>query len=84
VVLGGIRGCLGCIWCQKRLRLSSEVDECKPLPWSLTPSGGRWINCHHHHHHWERKMKWRRWRRGTESRRRERRPTRPRRGERIL
>jgi len=27
-----MRGCLGCILCQKRLRLSSEVDECMPLP----------------------------------------------------
>jgi hypothetical protein len=26
------RGCLGCILCQTRLKLSSEVDECKPLP----------------------------------------------------
>jgi len=24
-------GCLGCIWCQKRLRLSWKVDECKPM-----------------------------------------------------
>jgi len=31
-VLGGIRGCLGCILCHKRLRLSLEVDRCKPLP----------------------------------------------------
>jgi hypothetical protein len=31
-VLGGISGHLGCIVCQKRLRLSSEVDGCKPLP----------------------------------------------------
>ena len=29
-VLGGIRGCLGCILCQERLRLSKDVDECKP------------------------------------------------------
>ena len=25
-------GCQGCIFCQKRLRLSRKVDECKPLP----------------------------------------------------
>ena len=30
--VGGIRGCLGCILCQKRLRLSREVDESKALP----------------------------------------------------
>jgi len=30
-VLSGIRGCTGCIWCQKRLKLSCKVDECKPL-----------------------------------------------------
>jgi hypothetical protein len=24
-------GCLGCVLCQKRLRLSFKVDECKPL-----------------------------------------------------
>ena len=32
--LGGVRGyegCLGCILCQKRLRLSWKLDECKPL-----------------------------------------------------
>ena len=28
----GIRGCLGCFLCEKRLRLSYEVDESKPLP----------------------------------------------------
>jgi len=27
-----MRGCLGCILCQERLRLSSKVAECKPLP----------------------------------------------------
>jgi hypothetical protein len=32
VEAGGIRGCLGCVSCQKRFRLSSRVDECKPLP----------------------------------------------------
>jgi len=30
-VLRSIRGCSGCILCQKRLGLSSELDECKPL-----------------------------------------------------
>jgi len=30
-VLRRIRGCLGCILCQKRLRLSRKVDQCKPL-----------------------------------------------------
>ena len=30
-IFAGIRGCLGCILCQKRLKLSSTVDECKPL-----------------------------------------------------
>jgi len=29
--LGVIRGCSGCTFCQKRLRLSSKVDECKRL-----------------------------------------------------
>ena len=29
MVSGGVKGC---ILCQKRLRLSREVDECKPLP----------------------------------------------------
>jgi hypothetical protein len=27
----GMRGDVGCILCQKRLRLSRKVDECKPL-----------------------------------------------------
>ena len=31
-VIGVVTGCVGCILCQKRLRLSSKVDECKPLP----------------------------------------------------
>ena len=31
-MLGGVGGCLGCVLCQKRLSLSWEVDECKPLP----------------------------------------------------
>jgi hypothetical protein len=35
VVSGDIRGGLGCICFQKRLRLSWEVDECKPLPQCL-------------------------------------------------
>jgi hypothetical protein len=30
-VAGGIRGCLWCILCQKRLRLSWKLDGCKPL-----------------------------------------------------
>ena len=30
-MLGGIRGCLGSILCLKRLKLSCNVDECKPL-----------------------------------------------------
>jgi len=30
-VLAGGRGSLGCILCRKRLRLSREVDQCKPL-----------------------------------------------------
>jgi len=29
--VGGVRGCLRCILCQKRLRLSRKVDECRPL-----------------------------------------------------
>ena len=29
---GDIRPCHGCILCQKRLRLSWTMDECKPLP----------------------------------------------------
>ena len=35
----GIRGCPGFILCQKRLRLSWEVDECKPLPMMLSAYG---------------------------------------------
>jgi hypothetical protein len=38
----GIRGCLGCFLCEKRLRLSSEVDECKSLltgGFDVGPSG---------------------------------------------
>ena len=31
MVSRGIRECLGCILCQKRLRLSWKVDECEPL-----------------------------------------------------
>ena len=31
-VLRSIKGCSGCILCQKWLRLCGEVDECKPLP----------------------------------------------------
>ena len=31
-VLGVTMKCVGCILCQKRLRLSWKVDECKPLP----------------------------------------------------
>jgi hypothetical protein len=27
----GCLGCVGCILCQKRLKLSLEVDECKPM-----------------------------------------------------
>jgi len=30
-VLGGITCCLGCILCKKRLKVSREEDECKPL-----------------------------------------------------
>ena len=29
--MGGTTGCLGCTLCQKRLKLSSTVNECKPL-----------------------------------------------------
>jgi len=36
-VLGGIKGCSRCIWCQNQLRLSWEMDECKPLP--IIPGG---------------------------------------------
>jgi hypothetical protein len=32
----GMRGCLSCTSCQKRLSLSWNVDECKPLP-PMTP-----------------------------------------------
>ena len=32
---GGSRGCLLCILCQKRLRLSLKVDECKPLKFGV-------------------------------------------------
>jgi len=31
-VVGGMTGYLECILCEKRLRLSRKVDECKPLP----------------------------------------------------
>jgi len=37
-VLWGNRGCLGCILCLKRLRLSWKLDERKSLPWAR---GGR-------------------------------------------
>jgi len=47
----GIRGCVGCIVCQGRLKLSLKVDECKPLPekrnanssfwWLTTPKSSR-------------------------------------------
>jgi len=30
-MLGGIMVGLGCVLCQKRLKLSSNVDKCKPL-----------------------------------------------------
>jgi Leucine-rich repeat (LRR) protein len=30
-IFGGFGECVGCILCQKRLRLSCKVDECKPL-----------------------------------------------------
>jgi hypothetical protein len=33
-VLRGMRGSVGCILCQKWLRLTGKVDECKPLPCS--------------------------------------------------
>jgi len=36
-VLGDVRGRLGCILCQKRLKLSWKVEECKPLP-ATSPS----------------------------------------------
>ena len=32
---GVLRGIYGCILCQKWLRLSWKVDECKPLPLAL-------------------------------------------------
>ena len=35
---GVIREYVGWMLCQKRLRLSSKVDECKPLPTRLAPS----------------------------------------------
>ena len=31
-MLGLIRGCLRCILCKKRLKLSRKVDECNTLP----------------------------------------------------
>ena len=31
-MLEGSRGCFVCVLCQKRLRLTRKVDECKPLP----------------------------------------------------
>jgi len=34
-----MRGCIGCVWCQKRLKLSSKVDEYKPLPPPPPPRG---------------------------------------------
>jgi hypothetical protein len=30
-MLWSVRGCFGCCLCQKRLRLSWKLDECKPL-----------------------------------------------------
>jgi len=32
MVIEGMRRCLGCTLCQKRLSLSWKVDECKHLP----------------------------------------------------
>ena len=37
-MFGGIPGCSGFILCYKRLRLSRQVDECKPLPVKSAPS----------------------------------------------
>jgi len=37
-LVGGIRGVKGVLLCQKRLKLSLEVDECKPLPASTYPT----------------------------------------------
>jgi len=37
-VVGDIMGCSWCILCQKRLRFSGRVDECKPLPLSTSTS----------------------------------------------
>jgi len=37
VVSGGIRGCLGRVLCQNRLKLSLKADECKPLPGGCDP-----------------------------------------------
>jgi len=34
VLVGGIRVVQGVLLCQKRLKLSGRVDECKPLPGS--------------------------------------------------
>jgi len=39
-VLLGSRGCSGCILSQKRLGLSSKVDECKPLVGGHRAGGG--------------------------------------------
>ena len=35
-VFGAIMRCPGCILCQKRLRLSWELNECTPLPVGIT------------------------------------------------
>jgi len=37
-VVGWCLGCILCILCHKRLRLSAEVDECKPLAPGAHPS----------------------------------------------
>ena len=42
-VVGDTTGCLGCVFCQKRLKLSWTADECKPLP--LTPHSPRVEGC---------------------------------------
>jgi len=44
-LLRSIRGCSGCILCQKRPRLSCEVDECKPLPMSWMSKPSPCISC---------------------------------------
>jgi len=44
-VSGGMKGCVACILYKKRLRLSRNVEVCKPLPTATTPYSARLGAC---------------------------------------